>query len=349
MTTTVLVTGIGGSIGIDVARSLRRDAPDSIRLLGSDSSEWGRRLGRRFCDEVVELPRADREPLAFAEALNQAIRTLGVDYSFINPDPEIEALVGLGRAPAGVHSLPGIDLAARCIDKAATVEAATGGRDLFPATRRLEAVDDVDEIFRELGSPLWLRATVGPGGRGSLPVREPGEVRAWVDYWSRREREHEWVLQEFLPGRNINWTGIFDDGKLVAQAAMERLSYFLAAPTVSGISGQVALCATVDPMLFAPSCRRALESLVSKPTGLFSVDLRGDEEGAFKITEINPRLAGRPWLYTAAGVNVALEAVRTALARPVGRETANQELALGLHLYRQLDVEPVIGYPDDDR
>jgi hypothetical protein len=61
------------------------------------------------------------------------------------------------------------------------------------------------------------------------------------------------------------------------------------------------------------------------------------------VTEINPRLAGRPWLYTHAGVNLPLAAVRGLTGRPLGDAVSDQGLEDGLVMYRQIDIEPVIG------
>jgi carbamoyl-phosphate synthase large subunit len=342
--TTVLVTGIGGSIGIDVARSLRRDP--SIRLVGADGSPWGRRLGARLCDEVAELPRADRDPEGFLAALDRLVAEAGVDFSFVNPDPELEALGRLDQLPTGGHAVPPAAVTAVCLDKAATVAAA--GPELaalFPATRPVASLDELPAVFEELAPPLWLRATIGPGGRGSLPVEEPEEARSWIRYWQRRGRADRWVAQELLPGRNFNWTGLYAGGELVVTAAMERLRYFLAEPAVSGVSGQVALCATVAPQPFRSDCDRVVRALDPRPHGLYSVDLREDREGRPRVTEVNPRLAGRPWLYSNAGINLPLAAVRALRGEDPGDALAPEGLEIGVHLYRQLDVEPVFDPP----
>lgn len=342
----VLVTGIGGSIGIDVARSLRRDP--GLRIVGADGSPWGRRIAERLCDEVAGIPRADLDPQGFLRALAAIIEDRRIDFTFVNPDPELEALGVLEELPPGLHPLPAASELPLCLDKAATANraAAAGLEELFPATRRVEARESLERAFDELQPPLWLRATTGPGGRGSLPVETLEEARGWIAYWQRRGWRHSWVVQELLPGRNFNWTGLYVDGDCVAEAAMERLSYFLSAPAVSGISGQVALCATVSPQGFRDRADRVVRALAPKPNGFYSVDLREDRKGEPRITEINPRLAGRPWLYTQAGVNFPLAAVRRLSGEETGDALSPRGLDLGLHLYRQLDVEPVVGHGD---
>ena len=336
--TRVLVTGIGGSIGIDVARSLARDP--SIRIFGSDASPWGRRLGERLCHEIVDLPRAPADPPAYLAAIAALVDRQGIDFAFISPDPEIESLVKAGALPAVPHAVPPLDVTDACLDKAKTV-ARAGLPELFPWTFPLAGADDLEAAFAQRRPPFWLRATIGPGGRGSLPIATPEEGRSWIAYWQRRGRADKWVLQEFLPGRNYNWTGLYRRGTLHVTAAMERLRYFLGDGPVSGVSGQVSLCATVDPARFESVADRVVRALDPAPHGLYSVDLREDAAGDPRVTEINPRLAGRPWLYTQAGVNLALATVRVLLGGDAGDAVAPGGLRPDVHLYRQLDVEPV--------
>lgn len=343
----ILITGIGGSIGIDIARSLHQDS--SLYLVGADGGIWGRRIGQRLCDRVVELPRGDRDPESFFQALGDVIERERIDFVFTNPDPELEALAALAALPPTAHPLPTAEVIGLCLDKAATaaraIDANLGAS--FPDTRRVDDAESLEQAFRALTPPLWLRATTGPGGRGSLPVETVDEARAWIDYRNRRGSTHRWVLQELLPGRNFNWTGLYVESRCIAEAAMERLSYFLSAPTVSGVSGQVALSATVPPERFRATSDRVVRALDPEPQGLYSVDLREDREGAPRVTEVNPRLAGRPSLFTRAGVNFPLAAVRGLLGDDPGDALAADGLEIGIHLYRQLDVEPVFGKPEE--
>ncbi|MGA7615490.1 MAG: hypothetical protein WBX15_09965 [Thermoanaerobaculia bacterium] len=340
--TSVLVTGIGGSIGIDVARSLRRDA--SVRIIGGDGNEWGRRIAAGLCDEVVALPRADHDASGFVSEIERVIAERSIDFVFINPDPELEGVAATSYRPSTSHALPPPPVIEVCLDKSKTVSAAKGSS-AFPRTIPIADDQDVVKGFEQLGSPLWLRARVGPGGRGSISVASADEALSWIRYWQSRGRADRWMMQEYLPGRNFNWTGVYADGKLMISVAMERLRYFLAEPAVSGISGQVAFCATVQPERFLQMATDVVLMVDPNPSGFYSVDIREDAAGEPKVTEINPRLAGRPWLYTNAGVNLPLFVVRRALRMEPGDAVSPKGLAVGLHEYRQLDVEPVFGVP----
>ena len=346
MSATILISGIGGSIGIDVARSLRRDS--SLRLVGTDANPWAQRQTVGLVDRSVLLPRADRQPEAYHRSLCELIAEESVDFAFVNPDPELEGLAGMRATLPCPTSMPPIDTVAVSLDKASTV-ARVGQDDAFPATLALDGDDveaDVRRAFDTLGAPLWIRARVGASGRGSLTVETPAEALAWIAYWNSRGKEYGWVLAEFLPGANINWTGLYVEGELRVSAAMERLRYFLGAAAASGVSGQVAQCATVAPEPYREVCDRVIRALDDRPHGLYSVDLRHDRDDRARVTEVNPRLAGRPWLYTNAGVNLALAAARALTGQDIGDAVGADGLAVGMQLYRQLDIEPVVGFPE---
>lgn len=342
--TTVLVTGIGGSIGVDVARSLRRDA--SVRIVGVDANPWGLRQTAHLCDIAAAVPRADREPRGYLEALERLIREHEVAFAFVNPDPELEAMAELGASLSCPTTMPPVATVGVCLDKAQTV-AKVGDAALFPATRDVAEPDDVERAFLELGAPLWIRSSIGPGGRGSLVVETAEEAHAWMRYWNRRGRGYKWVLHEYLPGLNANWTGLYARGELVASAAMERVRYFLGDAAASGVSGQVSQCATLDPAPYRAVSDAVVRGLDAEPHGIYSVDLRHDAAGAPRVTEVNPRLAGRPWLYANAGVNMALASLRALTGADLGDAVSRDGLIPGLHLYRQLDVDPVIARPEE--
>jgi hypothetical protein len=110
---------------------------------------------------------------------------------------------------------------------------------------------------------------------------------------------------------------------------------------VSGVTGQVRRSRTVDPEPLCAIGDLVVRALTDEPSGIFSIDLREDAAGDAKINEINPRMAGRPWLYTNAGVNLPLAVVRAFEDLPLGDAVAPGGLRLGREIYRQLDEAPV--------
>jgi carbamoyl-phosphate synthase large subunit len=153
------------------------------------------------------------------------------------------------------------------------------------------------------------------------------------------------MIQEFLPGRNLNWSAVYADGTLVASAAMERLQYLLGNVAPSGVTGQVKLCATVVDERIAQISDQVVRAIDPTPHGIYSVDLRENEDGNPRVTEINPRLAGRPWLFANAGANLPLAAVRTLRGHEIGDAIEPGGLRAGVQLYRHVDIEPLLSEP----
>jgi carbamoyl-phosphate synthase large subunit len=49
-----------------------------------------------------------------------------------------------------------------------------------PETVVITTLKDVDRAFSDIGSPLWIRAKSGAGGRLGLKVESPKEAKLWV-------------------------------------------------------------------------------------------------------------------------------------------------------------------------
>ncbi len=341
--TRVLITGIGGTMAVEVCRSIKRDP--SIHIIGADGGTWGRQIGSRLCDDVVSLPRVDQGKEAFVAALAATIQEKNVDFLYVNPDAELETIAELGWKPACGHAMPSPEVMATCLDKTASVEAAGQTGD-FPRTHTVANPADVEAAFTTLGTPLWLRCSVGPGGKGSIIVQDAEEAHAWLRYWQRRGWAENWMLQDFLPGRNLSWNALYRQGNLVAAAAMERKSYVLGAQAVSGVSGQTGRGVTIKPDDCRDIADRVIRAIDPTPHGFYGVDLREDSNGQPRVTEVNPRLAARPLLYTESGINLPLAALRTHTNEPLTDAVRPEGQEVGLYIYRQIDVEPVLGHPD---
>jgi carbamoyl-phosphate synthase large subunit len=336
----ILVTGCGGSIGIEVQRSLCKSGSD-FHVIGSDCTWYGLEYGKHFCDEVVELPEA--EDAAYPYAIRDVIRSRNVDVLFVNTDGELKIAPKLLEDVDVVTAHPAPAITKVCLDKFATYEHIGAEGNLLPKTVSIDCDDDLVRAFDILGNLLWLRPRIGAGGRGATAISSVEKARVWIELWQEIDVTlTRWMAQELLPGRNFNWTGLFFDGKLYASAVMERMGYFLGGVTLNGITGQTGQGRTVN----APEVDRvgleAIQRLDPQLTGVLSVDLRGGKDGKPRITEINPRFGGRPWLFTEAGLNLPAILVQLSV-RPEERESyVSPEIKYDIWLARQLDIEPVV-------
>jgi hypothetical protein len=308
----LFVTACGSSIGHEVAKSLRQ-AGRRERIVGGEVSDWGTHLGQQYCDEVIRMPRGD-EP-GFVERFWEVLSDEAVQLAFVNTDAELETLAAAEsksphfRRPVPLSAPRAEDLRL-CIDKGLLHEKLRD-ESLVAATKIISNPRvDIAAALAAWGEPVWIRCGVGPRGRGSIPVTNTDDGVSWIDYWTRRDGRAagdlmpgEWLVHEYLPGRNFNWTSIWCEGELVVSAAGERLGYFAAEVAVSGITGNVSHARTVCEPAINETAIRAISTALTKPHGVFSVDLREDRDGNVRVTEFNGRQAFRPLLYTRSGAN----------------------------------------------
>ena len=145
-------------------------------------------------------------------------------------------------------------------------------------------------VYSDRDFPLWIRARHGAGAKAAISARIPIEAIHWMGFWRERQPNIEFVTEGFLPGRDYSWCGIYRGGELLVSFARERLEYLYPHLTPEGLTGtptraQVVHNADVDEMAEA-----AVSSVDADPHGVFCVDLREDETGQPRPTEIN---AGR--------------------------------------------------------
>jgi carbamoyl-phosphate synthase large subunit len=286
------------------------------------------------------VPSALKDAAAYVTAIEAM--AADADLVLFALDGEIEAMVELGRYPKVRHILPSLEDAAVVLSKSRTV-AAAGRDDLFPSTHSIMAAEDLDGILEKLGGKAWIRPTRGTSGAASLYVEDATEARAWIQMWKRRGASEEWMAQTYLPGVNINWTGLWLEGECVAWAAMEREVYYLGNVAPSGVTGQVKRCKSTHAPAAMAVARETVLAINPAPRGVYSVDLREDADGVPRVNEINPRIAGRPYLYLRSGVNFPAAALAAFAGEPPDASAAGGRA--GVILLRQLDVPPTVIEP----
>jgi hypothetical protein len=128
------------------------------------------------------------------------------------------------------------------------------------------------EILGDLApKTYWIRDTKGAGGAGAQ------------------------MLSNYLPGRNFSVEFVFKDNEEIGVFQKERISYSVKYRT-EGIenrgSSMVSICRdNEDVYIAAHKAVKLLAEATKTPRhGFYGVDLKEDENGVFKVTEIN---AGR--------------------------------------------------------
>lgn len=329
----VAVLGAGGPAGVNALRALRAAGHDCI---ATDSDE--RHLV--WCNQLAET-------VPMPEVTPEAIDALGANVVIPQADPLV-ALVGRYNLRARTF-LPWRDVIARCQDKLETARIwhEAGLRELPPQVIESPWPDHLHLARDRFGLPFWLRATRGAGAKGAILVSEIEQGYHWLRFWETRGSEMEWVAEEYLPGRDLAWSSVWYDGELQSSFARERLEYLYPHLTPEGLTGTPTIARIVHDNRVNETAYAAVLAVDTKPHGIYSVDLREDDAGIPRPTEIN---AGRGfttfglWSLT-SGPNFLDLAVRLAVDGPswwlyrpdIAQPEKWDALPEGLTLYRHID------------
>jgi len=337
---TVLVTGAGGPIGVNLTRSLRM-ASRPLHLIGTDCNPLHRPLA--ITDVCLPIPLATRE--GYLSRLTEIIEDYEVDLVIPTHPTEVRALSALrDRLPSRVKTfLPPHETILAGQDKFRSWELFTAAGVPVPRSIKISTPEDIERAFDELGPPpIWLRGSGVPGsgiGVASLPVKDVGVARAWVEH---HEGWGLFMASEFLPGDNLTYLCVWRDGKLWASQTRKRIEYVIPHVSPSGITGAPAVCHTVDRPEVDAIGEATVRAVCPKPHGIFFVDLKSDDQGQPRVTEINSgRFGTTMHFYTAAGYNFPELAVDLALGR-LPDEPVRNPVAEDTWWIRTLDCGPVL-------
>jgi predicted ATP-grasp superfamily ATP-dependent carboligase len=286
----ILVTGAGGSAASNFVYSLRL-AAEPFFVVGADISPYHLELAD--VDARYLLPRAD-DP-AYIDELNALIELERVEFVHPQPDPET-VKISSRRADIAARTFLPNDVAVQiCQDKVATARRLAEADVPVPLFCRPSSETDLADATAQLVADrgkAWVRALRGAGSRASLPVMTGAQAVAWVRYWSemRGLSLDDFMVSEFLPGREFAFQSLWRDGEIVTSQARERLEYVFGHLTPSGQSSSPSVARTVQRRDVNDAAARAVRAIDSAATGVFCVDLKENAEGAPVVTEIN---AGR--------------------------------------------------------
>jgi hypothetical protein len=347
MTTTVLITGAGGSAAANVSDALRRADAD-YRIVGCDASPV--RLHLSTADQRLVLPRV-ADP-GYGDALRWAVKEGGADVAHAQPDPEVLALGRLRDEVGAATFLPTQAVLSTAADKSACAAALVAAGVDVPESVAFSDQDSIREVTDDLlerHDRVWVRARVGAGARGSLPVRSSDQAEAWISWW---QTEHgltpdAFMAAEMLPGREFAYQSLWRDGELLAGQARERVEYLYGHLTPHGQTSTPAVARTVTRPDLDALAAAAVHALDRRASGVFCLDIKEDVAGRPKVTEVN---AGRFFttsnFFAAAGLNMPDMLVRLALGEDV-RPAGASPLPPDLYWIRMVDMGFVL-VPGDD-
>ena len=295
----VLVTGAGGVGGINFVRTLKI-APEDVFVVGTDYNEYYLMLSP--VDKGYRSPKHS-DP-TFLKLIMEIIDKENIE--FVHPQPEVELEV-LSYHREKIKSkvlIPSSKVVKIARDKYLTYIRLRDSNLNVPDTR-LYSKEAVMELSKEYGWPLWLRARRGAGGRLSLPVYSAEEAEYWVKLWSLRGVDiKEFIVQEYLPGKDVAWDSLWFRGKLYASFTRERLHYIFPNLSPSRITGTPTVAKIVRDNRVDKLGIEVVKSLDSNASGFYCLDLKYDADDNPKVTEVNVKAHTTLSLWSYAAIKV---------------------------------------------
>jgi carbamoyl-phosphate synthase large subunit len=221
-----------------------------------------------------------------AELSVETVNEIGADVVIPQPDNLTMWLADHAPQIEAKTFLPDRRTIALCQDK---FEAGLAFRRAGLRNDRIELVDSPKALLRDM-FPAWIRARRGAGAKAAVRARILEEAWHWCNFWWIKDDFVEFVVEEALPGRDLAWSGIWYQGELVCSFARERLEYIYPGLTPEGLTGTPTIAEIVHDDAVNELAEAACFAVDDRPHGIFSVDMREDEDGVPRPTEIN---AGR--------------------------------------------------------
>lgn len=177
-----------------------------------------------------------------------------------------------------------------------------------PENLVIHSESDLQQVFKELTDgqqPIWFRPMIiGNAGKGAFVTADIGEAKENLDNvngWGN------YMAAEYLPGENMTWLSIWDNGELIVAQGRKRGGWAYSSMSMSGVTGITKIGMTYSsPELddIAINCCKAVAT-DNKPHGIFGVDLKCDRNGIPNPTEINiSRFFATVEFFEKAGLNM---------------------------------------------
>lgn len=335
----VLVTGAGGSASYNFIDSLRISS-EKFYIVGADIKPYHLELAP--VDKRYILPRADDPD--YIAALNRIISKEKIDFLHAQPDPEV-TVISKNRSKINAKIfLPSEKTLDTFSDKMACNDIWKESGVKVPEAYYISSEEDLKISLPKLlknHEKSWLRAIRGAGSRASLPVKSFDQAKSWIEYWRVMKGLDygDFMISEFLPGKEFAFQSIWNDGKLVTSQARERIEYIFGHLTPSGQSSSPSIAKTVHREDVNTMATKAILSVDPKATGVFCADMKENDQGEVCLTEVN---AGRFFttsnFFAHAGSNMPHLLIKMAIGEKLPELPQYNAVPADLYWVRMIDM-----------
>lgn len=286
----ILITGACGVTSRTLARSLRKSEHfKNCNLIGTDVCENLYGIFEGMFDKIYKVPwQSDSEK--YKKIIFNVCEKERIDLAIIAT--ELEVLFWSSRKFPVPTLLPPSKFCNEVISKYSLYETLKDTK-FIPNYEVSDSRGFSEKLSNSsLTFPMWMRGhdAGSSSGKGAIKVNNFVEIESW---FKLNPSIKSFMFSEYLPGRNIACLLLYEDGVLIKKGCYERLEYFMAKTTISGITGNINKGKLINDDNAVRISNEAIKYICNKTnevmSGLVTVDLCGDLNGDYKITEINIR------------------------------------------------------------
>ncbi len=279
----ILVTGAGGIGGVNFVRALRA-SKEKFFIAGTDFNKYY----LQFADLDIRINSPRHSDPNFVKLVKETVEKNKI--SFVHPSPTSEAQV-ISQNKKSINAktlLPEPEVIAQ--DKLVVQKKLEENDIAVAKTKTVSSSNEIDDVFGSFGKgPVWIRAKKGAGGNLSLLCEKVEAAKHWINLWVAKKKADysDFMFQEYLSGKNLAWDSFWYEGRLVASFTRERIEYPFKHISPSGITGTPTVSKIVVNNDVNKIGEKAILAIDKRPHGNYAVDLKGDSNGKFCVTEVD--------------------------------------------------------------
>lgn len=351
-TLNILITGIGGPTPRSFARAIKEIGDYAeYNLIGTDIHPHA--LGhyqKSIFKKSYITPKSNEKN--YWRVMEDIIDREEIDFAIILPEQEI--LEWSRRQKASklpcVSLIPPFDTAVKIINKGVLTKMLES-EGVVPLSLLIDKDNkhlkrDTEETFNY---PYWIRSATGSSGLGSFKIESYDDLEKWLYI---NKEINNFIASEYLPGRNLACKMLYYKGELLRSACAERINYIMAKVAPSKITGNTSFGRLINDENVFNVSKKAIENVFSQTGdilhGFYTVDLKENEKGEPKVTEINLRHVAFTQCFAMGGANICEDTIRL-LDKD---ETFDYDFKLyefeeGLIFLRDVDERPIVMLEED--
>lgn len=244
--------------------------------------------GRSSASKNYIIPHSNEEN--YIDEINKIITKNNIDLFIPNSDAEV-VRTGKDRDQLKCKTfLPSNKAIETCDDKFLFYKKMISIGSYQPKSFNINSLDDIDELRNQIKTEkIWIRPKVGAGSKAATWTYTSEQAKNWISLWNtlRGFNIEDFVISEFLPGRDFAVHTMWKDGELCLFKMAERNEYLLGASRLSGMSSTPSIATTCFDQEIYNFTTKAAKEICPKATGNFNFDIKMGTNGEVAITECN--------------------------------------------------------------